>query len=136
MLPDSPRSSALPVLVVAAALIDRAERVLVQRRPRQAQHGGLWEFPGGKVEPGETLAAALVRELAEELGIVVAPEACQPAGFVDAPPIVLLLYACRAWTGEPVAGAGAALRWVDRAALAGLAMPPGDQALLGALAPR
>lgn len=123
----------MPMLVVAAALIDADRRVLVQQRPEGKQHAGLWEFPGGKVEPGETAEAALVRELAEELTIEVAPDALVPAGFATNPQIVLLLYVVRDWRGEPVATDGAALRWVDPIALDTLQMPPADQALIAAV---
>lgn len=122
-----------PIWVVGAALIDPVGRVLVQQRPTGKQHGGLWEFPGGKLEPGETPAAALVRELAEELGITVAVEAPVPVAFAESPPIVLLLYLCRTWRGEPRATDGAALRWIDPAELDALPMPPADRPLVSAL---
>lgn len=118
------------LLVVAAALIAPGGRVLVQRRPADKQHGGLWEFPGGKVEPDEAPEAGLARELAEELGIAVAPAELTPAGFSTGPGIVLLLYACRVWRGVPAATEGAALRWVEAGALGGLAMPPADVPLV------
>lgn len=120
----------LPLLVVGAALFDDTGRVLVQRRPDGKQHGGLWEFPGGKVEPGETPEVALVRELAEELGIVVAVDKLTVASFATAPGIVLLLYACRTWTGTPAATDGATLSWVDSVLLGELAMPPVDRPLI------
>lgn len=119
-----------PLLVVGAALLDGRGQVLVQQRPAGKQHGGLWEFPGGKVEPGETPEAALVRELAEELGITVAADALVPAGFATAPGIVLLLYACRAWAGDALASDGARIDWVPPAALDALAMPPADRPLI------
>ena len=122
-----------PVYVVAAAMIDAAGRVLMQRRPAGKQHGGLWEFPGGKVEAGETPDAALVRELAEELGVVVAAKSFVPVGFVSVPPIVLLLYSCRAWSGTPQPIEGAVLQWCAPAAIDALAMPPADRPLVAAL---
>ncbi len=122
-----------PIWVVAAALVDPTGLVLVQQRPAGKQHGGLWEFPGGKVEPGETPRAALARELAEELAIGVAAAALSPVVFADAPPIVLLLYLCRDWDGEPMATDGALLRWVDPAELEELPMPPADLPLVAAL---
>lgn len=120
----------LPLLVVAAALIDSRRRILVQQRPPQKQHGGLWEFPGGKVEPDETPEAALARELAEELGIAVAPETLTAASFATGPGIVLLLYSARAWTGDPVATDGARIAWVDGPGLGSLPMPPADVPLV------
>lgn len=119
-----------PLLVVGGALIDAQRRVLVQQRPADKQHGGLWEFPGGKVEAGETPEAALVRELAEELGIVVAEASLVPAGFATGPGVVLLLYAARAWAGEPVATDGAHIDWADADLLGTLAMPPADVPLV------
>lgn len=116
--------------MVGAALIDRRGQVLVQRRPDGKQHGGLWEFPGGKVEPGETPEAALVRELAEELTIEVEPGALAPAGFATGPGIVLLLYAIRNWTGVPAATDGARIDWVQAGALDKLPMPPADLPLI------
>jgi 8-oxo-dGTP diphosphatase len=119
------------LVVVAAALVDAQGRVLLQQRPLPRQHGGLWEFPGGKLEPGEGPVAALVRELIEELAIVVAPESCVPIGFaaIETPcarPVVLLLYGCRVWDGEPVSQEGAAWRWCDADELALLPTPPLD----------
>lgn len=134
----------MPLLVVAAALTrggGTEAEVLLQQRPLGKHHGGLWEFPGGKVEPGETPASALARELHEELGIVVDPLALQPLGFATGDPdpdghrggIVLLLYRCMAWQGEPRALDAAAVRWLAAAQLVDLAtpatMPPLDRAL-------
>ncbi|WP_028966480.1 (deoxy)nucleoside triphosphate pyrophosphohydrolase [Sphingomonas phyllosphaerae] len=122
------------MLVVAAALIDDAGRCLMQQRPHDKRHGGLWEFPGGKVEPGEHPAAALVRELDEELAIRVAGEALVPVGFATDMPVTMLLYRCAAWRGTPRALAAEALCWDTPAALARLPMPPVDVPLLAALA--
>lgn len=124
-------NSPTPMLVVAIALLDRQGRVLLQQRRFSSEHGGLWEFPGGKVEPGETCVAALVREIAEELGVVVESAAVEALTFstrqrADGREIVLLLYACRDWRGEPRALDAEQVAWVDRKALAGLAMPPLD----------
>ena len=87
----------MTMLVVAAALIDEAGRVLVAQRPPVKQHAGLWEFPGGKVEAGEAPKQALVRELREELGIAVDPAELAPVTFSESTdaPMVLLLYRCR-----------------------------------------
>lgn len=123
-------------IVVAAALRDADGRWLMQRRPADKAHGGLWEFPGGKVEPGEAPVQALARELYEELAITVAPGAFDPMTFavdVDAG-VLLLLYRCTSWAGEPEALAASALRWDVPDALARLPMPPLDVPLVAALA--
>lgn len=122
------------MLVVAAALIDRDGRCLMQQRPRDKRHGGLWEFPGGKVESGEHPAAALVRELREELAIAVDADTLEPVGFATDMPVTMLLYRCTAWKGEPAPLAAEALRWDRLDALALLPMPPVDVPLLRALA--
>lgn len=127
-----------PLIVVAAALTRGDGAVLVQRRPPGKAMAGLWEFPGGKLEQGEAPVAALVRELAEELGIAVAPAACLPLTFASGSAgtrdLLLLLYRVAIWTGEPVALAATALRWAAPAALADLPMPPADRPLVVALA--
>lgn len=131
-------SAPAPVLVVAAALITGNRQVFVQQRPAGKQHGGLWEFPGGKVEPGEAPEAALARELSEELGITVATRDMRPLSFATIASadrhLVLLLYGVRAWTGTPRGLAAAATRWVDVGALHGLEMPPADVPLIDVLA--
>ena len=123
--------------VVAVALVDADGRVLVQQRPAGKPMGDLWEFPGGKVEAGETPEAALVRELAEELGIDVEAACVAPATFASAPlgerHLLLLLYACRKWRGTPRALEGGALRWVRPVELHALPMPPADRPLIGLL---
>jgi 8-oxo-dGTP diphosphatase len=126
--------------VVAAALIDAEGRVLLQQRAPGRAMAGLWEFPGGKVEPGELPEAALVRELDEELGIATDEAALEPACFASAPVggrhMILLLYLCRAWRGEPRPLDASALKWLTPAQMAPAEMPPADQpliALLGAL---
>lgn len=116
------------VPVVAAALIAPDGRILMHQRKFGAALGGLWEFPGGKVESGESADSALVRELAEELGIVVAAgdlvylDRASEAGN----PYVILLYTCRHWVGEPQCLAGEALAWVLPEDLLALEMPPLD----------
>ena len=121
--------------VAAAALIDPAGRALLQVRAAGRQHAGLWEFPGGKVEPGETLEIALVRELAEELAIAVDPADLQLlASAADAAAgIVIVLYTCRCWRGEPVCLDAETLGWFAPADFARLAMPPLDRPLAAAL---
>lgn len=125
------------LVVVAAALADANGRVLLQQRAEGRQMAGLWEFPGGKVEAGERLEAALVRELAEELAIAVEEAALEPAAFASAAlgdrPLLLLLYLCRAWSGEPQALDAAALRWVAPREMHLLPMPPADVPLVAAL---
>ena len=130
---------AAPLLlpVVAAALVDLEGRVLLQQRPKGKSLAGLWEFPGGKIEPGETPEAALIRELEEELAIVV-PHAClAPATFASAPlgerHLLLLLYITRKWTGVPRALEATALRWVRPNEMHALPMPPADRPLIGLL---
>ncbi|WP_294261003.1 (deoxy)nucleoside triphosphate pyrophosphohydrolase [uncultured Sphingomonas sp.] len=125
------------LLVVAAALVDTDGRVLVQRRPAGTSMAGLWEFPGGKVEPGETPEAALIRELAEELGIDVEAACLAPAVFASEPlggrHLLLLLYACRKWRGLAEARHASELRWVRPVELHRLEMPPADRPLIGLL---
>lgn len=125
------------LVVVAAALVDRDGRLLVQQRPDGLSMAGLWEFPGGKIEPGETPEQALIRELAEELGIDVEQACLAPACFasdmIDDRHLLLLLYVCRKWRGMPVARHASALRWVRPVDLYGLAMPPADKPLIGLL---
>jgi len=125
------------LLVVAAALIDADGRVLVQQRSAHRSMAGLWEFPGGKVEPGETPEAALVRELREELGIDTESACLAPAGFASealgSRHLLLLLYVCRKWRGVPAALDAQGLKWVCPRELHGLAMPPADTPLIGLL---
>ena len=130
---SAPTASPL-LVVVAAALIDAAGRVLMQRRPLGKAHAGLWEFPGGKVEAGESPQAALARELHEELGIVVADADLVPSGFAVDRTTVLLLFACRHWGGEPSALEADAMCWDVPARLAHLPMPPLDIPLVQQLA--
>ncbi|WCT72261.1 8-oxo-dGTP diphosphatase MutT [Sphingomonas naphthae] len=123
--------------VVAVALVDRDGRVLLQQRPEGKAMAGLWEFPGGKIDPGETPEAALVRELREELGIDVAEACLAPATFASATlgekHLLLLLYVCRKWTGQPAPLEGGALRWVRVVEMHALPMPPADKPLIGLL---
>lgn len=118
-------------------MVDRDGRVLVQQRPPGTAMAGLWEFPGGKIEPGETPEAALIRELAEELGIEVDHACLAPACFASEPlgdrHLLLLVYALRKWKGVPEARHAAALRWVRPVELYGLDMPPADRPLIGLL---
>jgi 8-oxo-dGTP diphosphatase len=125
------------VLVAAVALVDPDGRVLLAQRPPGKSMAGLWEFPGGKVNPGETPEAALIRELAEELGIDVTASCLAPLTFASHsyPEFHLLmpLYACRKWSGIPTAREGQRLTWVPPARLGDYPMPPADAPLIALL---
>lgn len=126
------------LVIVAAALVDADGRILVQQRAAGRAMAGLWEFPGGKIERGESAEMALVRELKEELGISTETACLAPAGFGTAPiedgrQLLLLLYVCRKWNGIPKALDAAALRWVRPLELHDLPMPPADLPLIGLL---
>lgn len=125
------------MIVVAAALINGDGRVLLQKRAPGRSMAGLWEFPGGKVEAGETTEAALARELREELGVEVAEHALQPTCFASAPVgarhMILLLYICREWRGEPKPLDAERLAWVRLADMRALPMPPADAPLIDLL---
>jgi 8-oxo-dGTP diphosphatase len=125
------------ILVAAVVLVDTDGRVLLAQRPEGKQMAGLWEFPGGKVDPGETPEAALIRELGEELGIDVAASCLAPFTFASHsyPDFHLLmpLYVCRKWSGIPVAREGQRLAWVRPARLADFPMPPADKPLVAML---
>ena len=122
------------VLVSAVALIDRDGRVLLAQRPEGKSMAGLWEFPGGKVEPGETPEAALIRELHEELGIETWSSCLAPLTFASHsyPDFHLLmpLFACRKWQGQPESKEGQALKWVRPTELRSYPMPPADLPLI------
>lgn len=129
-------------IVVATALLSPEGKVLMQQRPAGKQHGGLWEFPGGKVEQGETLESAVVREIDEELGVMVDPAMLFPVSFATEPPlpghrpILLALFGLRDWAGEALAlEPGTSVRWVTASELAGLPMPPLDVPLARAVIP-
>jgi len=100
----------------------------MQQRRIGAVHGGLWEFPGGKVEPGETEPEALLREIEEELGISLDPADCAYLASAQGgqSPVVIALYTCRRWSGEPVCLEGEAIAWTRPEALLDLPMPPLD----------
>ncbi len=124
-------------LVVACALIDADNRVLIAQRPEGKTLAGLWEFPGGKLEAGERPEPALIRELYEELGIVVQDSCLAPLTFAshayDDFHLLMPLYICRRWSGTPQSREGQALRWVRPRALRDFAMPPADAPLIPAL---
>ncbi|WP_237216358.1 bifunctional GNAT family N-acetyltransferase/(deoxy)nucleoside triphosphate pyrophosphohydrolase [Falsiroseomonas oryziterrae] len=125
------------VLVSAVALIDPDGRVLLARRPEGKALAGLWEFPGGKVHPGETPEAALIRELKEELAIDVAESCLAPFAFAshgyEAFHLLMPLYLCRRWSGTPTAVEGQTLAWVRPQKLAEYPMPPADKPLVALL---
>lgn len=122
------------LLVVACALVDSDNRVLVTQRPEGKALAGLWEFPGGKLEAGERPEPALIRELAEELGITVQEACLAPLTFASYayPEFHLLMpfYICRRWEGTVISGEGQALKWLRPGRLRELAMPPADEPLI------
>ena len=122
------------LLVVAAALIDVDDRVLIAQRPKGKQLADLWEFPGGKVDPGERPEQALIRELAEELGIVVKEACLAPLTFASHAyedfHLLMPLYVCRRWEGFASAREGQALKWVRARDLRDYPMPPADGPLI------
>ena len=122
------------VLVAAVALIDADGRVLLAQRPPGKAMAGLWEFPGGKVEPGETPEAALIRELHEELGIETWASCLAPLTFAShAYPdfhLLMPLFACRRWQGMVEPREGQALKWVRPGDLRAYPMPPADLPLI------
>ena len=122
------------VLVAAAALIDRNNHILISQRPEGKAMAGLWEFPGGKVEAGETPEAALARELDEELALTVAQADLEPLTFASHtyPDFHLLmpLYLCRRWQGAPQLVDAAAVKFVPVDALTSFAMPEADAPLV------
>jgi 8-oxo-dGTP diphosphatase len=126
------------LLVAACALVDADGRVLVAQRPAGKPLAGMWEFPGGKLLPGETPERCLVRELHEELGVDTETSCLAPLSFAshgyERFHLLMPLYVCRVWRGEPRAREGqAALRWVRPRALRELPMPPADLPLIPVL---
>ncbi|HUZ66357.1 MAG TPA: (deoxy)nucleoside triphosphate pyrophosphohydrolase [Beijerinckiaceae bacterium] len=122
------------LLVVAVALIDEDRRVLIAQRPQGKKLAGLWEFPGGKVEPGERPETALIRELDEELGINVQEPCLAPLAFASHAyedfHLLMPLYACRRWSGFVEAREGQALKWAKVQDLRTFPMPPADAPLI------
>lgn len=125
------------MLVAAVALIDVDGRVLIAQRPAGKSMAGLWEFPGGKVEPGETPERALIRELKEELGIDVTEACLAPLTFAshsyDDFHLLMPLYACRRWQGYVQPHEHADIKWVNPRELKEYPMPPADEPLIAAL---
>lgn len=125
------------VLVVAVGLVDVDNRVLIAQRPEGKSMAGLWEFPGGKVEPGETPEAALIRELKEELSIDTVESCLAPFTFASHTyedfHLLMPLYLCRRWKGEVRATEHAAIKWVRPMRLSDYPMPPADEPLVAML---
>lgn len=122
------------LLVAAAALVDADDRVLIAQRPAGKALAGLWEFPGGKLDPGERPEAALIRELREELGIAVREACLAPLTFAShAYPdfhLLMPLWVCRRWDGMVTPREGQALKWVRAGKLRDYPMPPADAPLI------
>ena len=125
------------VLVTAVALIDRDGRVLIAQRPQGKSMAGLWEFPGGKVESGETPEAALIRELKEELAVDTVESCLAPFTFAshayDEFHLLMPLYVCRKWMGRVVPQEGQKIAWVAPMRLKDYPMPPADKPLTAML---
>jgi 8-oxo-dGTP diphosphatase len=125
------------LLVVACALIDADGRILLAQRPEGKSLAGLWEFPGGKVEPGETPEETLVRELHEELGITTKVACLSPLSFASHTyekfHLLMPLYVCRRFEGIPFGKEGQAIKWVKPQALRDYPMPPADEPLIPVL---
>jgi 8-oxo-dGTP diphosphatase len=128
------------VLVAACALIDVDGRVLIAQRPEGKAMAGLWEFPGGKVEPGESPEQTLERELREELGVDICVPCLAPLIFAshgyETFHLLMPLYACRKWTGLPEGREGQALKWVKPNRLVDYPFVPADKPLLPLIADR
>ena len=122
------------LLVVACALVDHDGRVLITQRPEGKPLAGLWEFPGGKVEAGETPEETLIRELHEELGIETKAACLAPLTFASHDyerfHLLMPLFVCRRFTGTPMAKEGQALKWVRPRQLRDYPMPPADEPLI------
>jgi 8-oxo-dGTP diphosphatase len=125
------------MLVAACALVDPDRRVLIAQRPEGKMFPGLWEFPGGKLEEGETPEVALIRELEEELGISTKSACLAPLAFVshtyESFHLLMPLYVCRKWQGTPQPREHVALKWVRPQALRDYPMPPADGPLIAPL---
>ena len=127
-------AAARPVHVAAGVLVDGRRRILIAQRPPGKHLAGAWEFPGGKLEPGERPEASLIRELHEELGILVKEACLAPLTFAshayDDFHLLMPLYICRRWEGQPIAREGQKLAWVRANRLRDYPMPPADVPLI------
>ncbi|MGB2318833.1 MAG: (deoxy)nucleoside triphosphate pyrophosphohydrolase [Candidatus Puniceispirillum sp.] len=137
-MPTTEAKSQLPlVLVSAVALVDIDGRILLAQRPAHKKMGGLWEFPGGKIEAGESPEAALIRELHEELDINTSESCLAPLSFAshayDDFHLLMMLFVCRRWHGQPRPVEGGALKWVRPNQLRDYPMPPADIPLIPVL---
>ncbi len=136
---DTDTGAAAPpvVLVAAMALVDADGRVLLAKRPEGKAMAGLWEFPGGKLLPGETPEAALIRELKEELGLDITESCLAPFTFASHRyedfHLLMPLFLCRVWDGTPVPREGQELKWVRPGEMKNRAMPPADAPLVAML---
>ena len=131
-------STQKPILLVSAcALLDRDNRVLLAQRPKGKSLAGLWEFPGGKIETGETPEATLIRELYEELGVTTWESCLAPLTFASHAyeefHLLMPLFICRKWEGYPSSRENQALKWVRKGNLRDYPMPPADDPLIPAL---
>ena len=131
------RSSSAAPVEIAVAVVEQDDRFLIGQRPAGAALAGFWEFPGGKVETGETPEATLVRELGEEIGVTTSEACLAPLTFAShAYPdfhLLMPLYVCRRWSGVPEPREGQALKWVMPVKLRDYPMPPADLPLIPAL---
>jgi len=131
---SQPTSDLRLLIVVACALVDVDNRVLIAKRPEGKAMAGLWEFPGGKIEPGERPEDALIRELHEELSIDVTQACLAPLAFAshayDNFHLLMPLYVCRRWGGRVVPREGQEIAWVRANRLKGYPMPPADDPLI------
>jgi len=137
-MPTTEAKSQLPLeLVSAVALVDIDGRILLAQRPAHKKMGGLWEFPGGKIEAGESPEAALIRELQEELDINTSESCLAPLSFAshayDDFHLLMMLFVCRRWHGQPRPVEGGALKWVRPNQLRDYPMPPADIPLIPVL---
>ena len=137
-MPTTEANPTLPlVLVSAVALIDTDGRILLAQRPAHKSMGGLWEFPGGKIETGESPEVALIRELQEELDINTSESCLAPLSFAshayDDFHLLMMLFACRRWHGSPRPVEGGTLKWVRPNQLRDYPMPPADIPLIPVL---
>ena len=134
-MPSEPNNPIL--LVAAAALVDVDGRVLLAQRPEGKSMAGLWEFPGGKIGPGETPEACLIRELREELGIDVSASCLGPFTFASHAyedfHLLMPLYLCRVWEGIAAPREGQALKWLRPGDMRRYPMPPADIPLVAML---